>query len=217
MSDQSGVSDDLPGEGYSPPDAVSVDAQTSEHDRGDSNGNGAELAAVTPPPDTPVEEWNPLASVELVELPVPSSDGRASITVKPWSGRERLAYEDQLLARFLVEGKAEDGEDPAGVPDVVKLATMRLVGASLTLQGSTGFPPRTDGSTMFTGSKARVEADLLALSEPVYAEIRELCLLFQPLPRAQLVTDDGDNGEGGADASDPSPTPSTPAEDASDG
>lgn len=169
--------------------------------------------AVAPPEvaHEPETEWNPLASTDVVELSVPSSGGRAKILVKPWSGRERLTYEDQLLSRFMVPGRPDDGQEPDEVPDVVKLATMRLVGASLTLQGSIGFPERTDGTAMFSGGdKRRVEAELLALSTPVYEEVRGLCLRFQPLPTAQVDDDRPGDGKEAGDA-DPFPTPSTPA------
>lgn len=166
--------------------------------------------AAPEPVREPVTEWNPLASLDTVTLPVPSSNGAATLLVKPWSGRERLTYSDQLLSRFLTPAAAEEGQAPDDVPDVIKLATMRLVSASLTLQGSTGFPARSDDTSMFSGAdKRRVEQELLALAPKVYDEVLKLCTDFEPLPRAQVDEDRPGDGKAAGD-DDPFPTPSTP-------
>lgn len=147
-----------------------------------------------------VAEWNPLARRDPVTRTLKTSGGRASITCQPWSGRERLAYEDAMTVRMLAED--ERGED------TVKIGTLRLFAMSLTIIGSSGFPKRADGTDMFTGGAARVEADLLSIGDPkVYDEIRDIALEVQPLPKADNApSDDEGDGEG----SDPSPTPSTP-------
>lgn len=171
---------------------------------------GAPPPPVAPPAIEPtaVHEWNPLASLEETRHPIASSDGRAFVILRPWSGNERITYEDQLLVRFLVDDESGSA--------TVRLGMMRLVGTALTLRGSEGFPRRADGSAMFTGAdKARVEAELLSLEPSVYQEIRDLALRVQPLPTASVSdrNDDDDGGEG-QEGDDPFQTPPTPETEA---
>lgn len=162
-----------------------------------------------------MSDWNPLATVEPVTLPLDVAgvldDGspRATITLARWSGRQRLAYEDAITSRMLTTDE-RDGSD------TVKIGTLRLFATSLTVVGCSGFPSRADGSPLFTARpgmdlRSAVEADLLALDGATFAEIRDKAMKVQPLPSS----DDGDGDENAkddadeAEAPDPFPTPST--------
>ena len=166
-------------------------------------------------------DWNPVQTTEDVVEALDVSGGRASITMRPWSGRERLAYEDAVVTRALTTDAEGD--------DTARLGTLRLVAMSLTLRGAAGFPNRPDGSAMFTKTKGRalatcIEDDLLTLNEATFAEIQLRCLTVNPLPGSQAaVSEAGDEGAGAGDGEDEStlPDPSsasstrpTPADDA---
>lgn len=148
-----------------------------------------------------VPEWNPLATVEPVVEPLRASGGRASVTYRRWTGRERLAYEDAITERLMTKDQHDE--------ETVKLGTLRLFAVSLTVVGSSGFPPRADGSPFLSGSREQREADLLAITDPdTFAEIRDTATRIQPLPTA----DAGDRDEtpaGGAEGN-RFPTGSTP-------
>lgn len=157
--------------------------------------NDAPVEAV----ENDVPEWNPLATLETTRHPLKVSGGRAAILCRRWSGADRLAYEDALTERMMTK-------DTAG-EETVKIGTLRLFAISITVRGAEGFPER-DGRPMFTGSRADVEADLLALDPDTYDEIRAIALDVQPLPSAKDTTGEDDDTAG----DDPFPTPSTPAE-----
>lgn len=162
-----------------------------------------ETTGVAYPQPEPVPEWNPLASTAVQVIPLKVSGGRAHVHYRPWSGRERLAYEDAVAVRFLA--KDAEGEES------VLMGTLRLYAISLTVVGSEGFPPGpvNDSPTprlFLSGTREQREADLLALDAATYTEIRETAFRVQPLPT--LAGDDGP-GDGDDDA-DPSRTPSTP-------
>lgn len=137
--------------------------------------------------------WDPLAKRDPVTLPIKSSGGEASATFRPWSGRERLAYEDAMTIRLL----AEDG---AG-SETVRLGTMRLVALTLTLVELHGFPP---------GYEHPTEDQLLELDSGVLGELVTLSLEVQPLPSAADDEDDVEEPAEGSEGSDPSRTPPTP-------
>lgn len=147
-------------------------------------------------PPAPVE-WNPLATTVPQRCPLKVSGGRAYVDYRPWSGRERLAFEDAIGVRFLVE----EGE-------TVLIGSMRAYGVALTVVGSAGFPPPGDGSprAFLTGTVDQRLEDLLALDAETYDEIRTTALRVQPLPR--LDADDA-TPAAGSDDEDPSPTPRT--------
>lgn len=163
-----------------------------------SNGVSTPTAAPTAVSE-PLLEWNPLAQVTTTRHPLKVSGGRAAVLLRKWSGRERLAYEDALTERMLTLDQAGD--------ETVKIGTLRLYGVSLTVVGSEGFPPRADGTPMFTGDRELREADLLALEPETYTEVREAALEYQPLPSMGGDKKDDDDE---ADLEDPSRTPSTP-------
>lgn len=155
-----------------------------------------------------MNDWNPLASVEPVTIPLDVSkddDGnpRASIILRKWTGRERLAYEDALTERMLTSD--QKGEE------TVKIGTLRLYAISLTVVGAEGFPTRPDGSELFAGGREAVEQDLLALDPATFAEIRKHALALQPLPSLGGDADDKDDADGESSLPDPSrassPTP----------
>lgn len=167
--------------------------------------------------------WNPLASTEAHPHPVPSSDGEAVVYARQWSGRERLAYEDQLTARFLDMAQLGDDEDDepsdADAAKAVRIATMRLVATSLTLVRAEGFPPvPTEDGAGVEDFDPTDERHLLALTESVYGELVAIALAVQPLPGMGAATStpttaaETATGEAGDadEADDPSPTPPTP-------
>lgn len=151
---------------------------------------------MTETPAQTVPEWNPLASVEPVKTPLAVSGGRASIILRRWTGRERLAYEDAITERMLTK-------DGAG-EETVKIGTLRLYAISLTVVGEEGFPTRPDGSRLFTGGREAVESDLLALDPDTFDEIRKRALELQPLPSAG-----GDESSKGDDDESELPDPSS--------
>lgn len=145
-----------------------------------------------------VPEWNPLATIEPIVEPLKVSGGRASVTYRRWSGRERLAYEDAITERLMTKDQHDE--------ETVLLGTLRLFATSLTVIGATGFPER-DGRPMFTGTREQREADLLACDPDTFDEIRETATRIQPLPSADKGEEKPDDG--GAEGN-PSPTASTP-------
>lgn len=153
----------------------------------------------------PVPEWNPLELAAPETKPLASSGGRASIVVRRWSGRDRLAYEDAVTEQMMT--KDQRGED------TVKVGSYRLFALSLTVVGSVGFDRfasdarRADTSVPFLGGdRASREADLLLLNGDTYDEIRRIATKHQPLPRMDDEEKDPDDESG---LPDPSPTPST--------
>lgn len=148
---------------------------------------------------TALVEWNPLATTAPQRIPLKVSGGRATVDYRPWSGRERLAFEDAIGVRFLT--KDEEGEGS------VLIGSMRAYGVALTVVGSSGFPPLDERDRPFlTGTVDQRLADLLALDAETYDEIRSTALRIQPLPR--LDADDA-TPAAGSDDEDPSPTPRT--------
>lgn len=140
--------------------------------------------------DSTPAAWNPLATLPDEWRDLEVSGGRARVLFRRWSGRERLAYDDALTSRMLTT--ADDGVE------VVKLGTLRLFGATLTIHGSEGFPEREDGREFLTGTRDQVEADLLSITdEATLVEILRHAREVQPLP--------------GQDA--PAASPETAAED----
>lgn len=147
-----------------------------------------------------VPEWNPLATTEPETHPLKASGGRATVLLAPWTGRERLAYEDALTERMLTED--ENGET------TVRMGTLRLFAISLTIKGSTGFG--VDG--FLSGDRAKVEADLLSITDAkTFEEIRDLALKVQPLPSQDNSSDDDEDA--GEDPSETSSTQATPTGD----
>jgi hypothetical protein len=158
-------------------------------------------------------EWNPLEELRPITLPLAVSRGRASVTFRKWSGRERLAYEDALTQRMLVRragAAAGSGEDDEDDDDrTVAIGTLRLFAASLTVRGSSGFPNVRDG--FLSGTREDVETDLLAITDDdTYREILELATKIQPLPSAGKSDDKSDAETKRDDDGDPSPGSSTP-------
>jgi hypothetical protein len=150
-----------------------------------------------------VVEWNPLEEIRPETVPLEASGGRASVTYRRWTGRERLAYEDAITQRMLTTDE-RDGSD------TVKIGTLRLFAASLTIVASSGFPETPDGRPFLSGTRAEREADLLRITDrPTYDEILRTANRIQPLPSQESDAGDPDDDEDG-DAGDPSPTPSTP-------
>lgn len=156
--------------------------------------------------DAVVPVWDPLATVEPTTVPLEASGGRASVTYRPWSGRERLAFEDATTERFLTTGT--DGDE------TIRMGSYTLFAVSLTVVGSDGFPSAADGRVFLTGTREQREADLLSIAHaPTFQEIRRTALKVQPLPRAEEaaagVADDEDDGDEGSPEGNPSPTSST--------
>lgn len=148
----------------------------------------------------PAAEWNPLATVDPIEVPLKSSGGRAFLVCRPWTGRERLAYEDAITERLLTT-------DERTGDDTVKLGSLKLFAVSLTIVGSKGFPLR-NGRPMLSGTREEREDDLLAITDAdAYREILDEALRVQPLPSIGKSDEDEETD----DDEDPSRTPPTPA------
>lgn len=152
--------------------------------------------------------WDPTSDskvTKVVELDCSRDDdgkARASVTLRRWSGRERLAYEDALFSRMLTE--AADGSD------MLLLGSLKSYGAALTIVDSTGFAPADDDRPFLTGTAQQREDDLLTLNVDVMDEIRAAALDFQPLPRGEVDEVEETPADSEADLPDPSPTPPTP-------
>lgn len=144
--------------------------------------------------------WDPRAIVETVHE-MDGSDGQARVWARPWTGAERLRYEDALAIRIAtVDG---DGDD------TVRLGTMRLIGTALTLTRAEGFPDVVESDGDARPFDPRSETDLTALRQDVYAELVAFAQTVQPLPGSEDVEDDDEAGaEAGPDV-DPSRTSST--------
>lgn len=153
--------------------------------------------------------WNPIASRDPVVVPVPSSEGAATVTLRPWTARERLAYEDAMLVRAYTKTEEDT--------DTVRLGMLRLLHLSLTIVGSSGFPDGFDVSG--TDPRTR-EASLLSLSDEVFEELSRLAAEVQPVPgseeetkrrkASELPDPDGDAEDGGDEDPPTVPEPSTP-------
>lgn len=149
-------------------------------------------------------EWNPLGEVTPETIPLEASGGRCSIKYRRWTGRERLAYEDAITEKLLTT-------DERTGDDTVRLGSMRLFAASLTIVGSEGFEiVGLDG--FLQGDRESREEDLLKITDPdTYSEIIRTATRIQPLPGSENAGKrDGETD----DDEDPSRTPSTPPRDA---
>lgn len=154
--------------------------------------------------ESAVPEWNPLAKREIVRHPLKVSGGRAAVLLRRWSGRERLAYEDALTERMMQLDSS--GEE------TVRIGTLRLFAATLTIVGSEGFPvelDERDGRAFLTGTREQIEADLLSITDTTTLdEIRKAATDVQPLPSA--AGDDQDDEDDESNLPDPSSTSRTP-------
>lgn len=155
--------------------------------------------------------WNPLSAIPDEWRDLEVSGGRAAVLYRRWSGRERLAYEDAITERLLTT-------DERTGDDTVKLGSLRLFAATLTIKGSRGFPSplaSTDNPREFlTGTRDQVEADLLSITDSAtLSEILRHAREVQPLP-GQEPSSPAD-GDGSSDE-DPSPASSTGPEPTSD-
>lgn len=152
------------------------------------------------------EEWNPLAEPEPVTRELKVSGGKASVTYRRWTGRERLAYEDAMTVRILVLDESGD--------QTVLMGTLAIFQTALTVQSSDGFG--VDG--FLSGDVAKRESDLLSITDrKTLLEIVRTAREIQPPPGVDDTAektepddpDDPDDPEGGEEG-DPSPTPPTP-------
>lgn len=167
--------------------------------------------------------WNPLARRDPVTKPLAVSHGEATATFRPWSARERLAYEDRSLGMI--------GSDEAGNA-TMRMGRVNALAISLTIDSWTGFPekvtrPVDDEDVEETFDLRRLEHVEL-LDPDTYAELAKHARAVQPLPGFDALEDaeegsqtaaleesgppdpDVDDGTG----EDPSPTPSTAPETA---
>lgn len=177
--------------------------------------------------ETTESVWNPVARRDPETRPLECSGGRATATYRPWSARERLAYEDTLTTRML-------DEDTRG-EETVRLGTMKLIALTLTLDSVTGFPPEVEVDDFEVervpdpdGGKGAVrlvrkpvkrtvpfnpkdERCLLVLDSTTYGELVKHALDVQPLPSAgDDDEDDAADPNGNPADEDPSLTPPTP-------
>jgi len=181
------------------PEVFSFDQQDGRRIERDTGLGGAETVVEGRVVD-PENEWNPLRVGKVERIPLEVSGGRAAILCRRWSGRERLAYEDAITERLL-QTEQRTGED------TIKIGSLRLFAASLTIIGSEGF--ETFGLDGFLqGDRPSREEDLLKITDPdTYDEVLRHAMRVQPLPSAG---GDDDKSKGGESAEDPSRTLSTP-------
>lgn len=194
---------------------MTTDSTTPEHDL-EGTEPALEPAAQTPP-RVAVRTWNPTDRPAAVSVPLECSrtlysDGTsdeptASITLRRWTGRERLAYDDEVTMRAM--GTDSDGDLS------MRFGTLRLVSTSLTVVGSNGFGNRPDGTAFLSGDRSRIEADLQALDPDTYLEIVRHADALQPRPTAGDTIGEGADGgpvdpDDDSGLPDPGPTSSTP-------
>ncbi len=152
--------------------------------------------------------WDPTARPAEQTRVLKTSEGQASVVLRPWTAREHLEYENRMATFF---------EDVTSDNPQVLMGTMRLHAACLTVQRIEGLP---DGFTVTyeqdvkgKGGKVtrqqvtqlfnpKVPDHLLELGPEVYGEIVTLALEVQPLPGDQGPADDGKGGTGLADEDD---------------
>lgn len=160
--------------------------------------------------------WNPLAPSDVQTFPLECSrddDGvpQAHATFRPWSGRERLAYDDAVIASLL--GKTDDGSA------TFRMGALTAVAISLSLVSVDGFPDElelereVDGETRVVREplNLRDRAHLERMAPEVVTELGQLARRVQPLPGFAPVEAERDDQDGeGEQGEDPSPTPSTP-------
>lgn len=171
--------------------------------------------------------WNPTVSREPVVVPIPSSEGAATITVQPWSTRQRLAYQDQSVSSIqLVSVEGEDGEETQ--IRRVKTSAVTLTYLAVTITSCTGFGT-IDGAPFSFANEThvgRLDPDIL---DEVFAEATKVQPLpgsttkapedhkaakAKPLPSVatpETAADFDDTPTAGGE-SDPSPTLPTPAD-----
>lgn len=181
-----------------------------------------EVEAELGPIDETVPEpvWNPLQSSapEVKPLRIAKDHGvDMSITLKKWTGRERLTYEDAMTSRFLVETSGVD--DDGDTNRAMLVGSLKAYGAALTVIASQGFPPAEDGRPFLTGTHENRIADLRSIVDgDLFDEIIELALDFQPLPgsgeeaRRRAAAKKAAGTDTPAGGPDPSRTPSEQAE-----
>lgn len=160
--------------------------------------------------------WDPTAKrPEVVRELECSRDengvAQATITLRPWSSRERLAYEDGSSAA--VELDTEDGVKMRRV----RMSVLTLLHLRLTIVSATGFPPGFDFAK---------REDIESLDADVLDELAYHATDVQPVPtgkvrkpadrKASAAPNPAATPETAADFDlaedepDPSPTPSTP-------
>ncbi len=164
--------------------------------------------------------WDPTARPVDVVLPLNSSGGEASVVLRRWTARERIAYEDRMTSFY---HDKKDGQSE------VLIGSLRLHGACLTIQRVEGFPPgftvTYEQNVKEKGGKVRrmpvtqpfdprLPEHLMCLSPEVFDEIVTLALEVQPLPGSEEDAadkgDEDDEADGeGEQGEDPSRTPLT--------
>lgn len=160
--------------------------------------------------------WDPTARREPVvrELECSRDENgvaQATITLTPWSTRERLAYQDGALAASRLEGGGEDGQPRVRRMDLTAITLLHL---RLTVTDCSGFPE---------GFSFANPEDVQALDVEVFDEVEALAKEVQPVNPAAIKRPEDrkapqppagepaeDFDEPGGDA-DPTPTRSTRA------
>lgn len=167
-----------------------------------------DVSIVTLPPE-PV--WNPLATLapKIHALEVAKAHGvKMSITLRPWTAKHRLMYED--LSPTLQVAVPDQLDDDGDALQMMKLGSLKLLGAALTVIGSDGFAMAEDGRPFLSGSLDQRRADLAQITDPaLYEEIIEAALNFEPLPGSTLDRKRIKDAREVKDE-DPSQTPPTP-------
>jgi hypothetical protein len=158
----------------------------------------------------PEKVWDPLqtSAPKIHRLAVAKRHGRdMAITLRPWSAKHRMAYED--IAPTLqapVPGQVDEDGDEVWQ---VQMGSIKLLGASLTVIGSSGFPD-VDGRPFLTGSREQRQADLGSIGDiALFEEILEAALEFEPLPGSTNDRKRMAEARGVKSDEDPSQTPPT--------
>lgn len=121
--------------------------------------------------------WNPLAKRDPQTFPLECSGGAAKATFRPWSARERLAYEDRSLSLI---GSDENGDA------TMRMGRVNALALSLTIASVDGFPATVeverDGKIDVEPLDLRKLEHLELLDPNVYHELVTLSRKVQPLP-----------------------------------
>lgn len=158
----------------------------------------------------PEKVWDPLqpAAPKTHVLEVARAHGvEMSITLRPWTARQRMVYED-TSPTLLVELEGQFDKDGDQLVQM-KLGALKVLGAALTIIGSSGFA-LIDGRPFLTGTLDQKRADLLSIADiALFHEITEAALAFEPLPGSTADKQRLAEQRGEVKGDDPSQTPPT--------
>lgn len=123
--------------------------------------------------------WNPTARPSVVTVPIPSSEGAATVDVQKWATRQHLDYQDDSIASMqIVSVETKDGEET----QMRRVRPSALIHTYLriTIVGCTGFPPQ-DGAPFSFQNPDHVAA----LDYDVMEEVFDAATDVQPVPSSE--------------------------------